>query len=145
MAHVFGPVPSRRLGLSLGVDPVVPKTCTMDCVYCELGPTTYRTVCRAPYVDVDEILSEVAGRLEERHRIDFITLSGSGEPTLNSDLDRLIDGIRHLTDLPIAVLTNGSLMTDAAVCAALAGADVVAPSLDAATPAASVAPRSRPG
>lgn len=136
MAHVFGPVPSRRLGLSLGVDPVVPKTCTMDCVYCELGPTTERTVCRAPYVDVDEILSELAGRLEERPRIDFVTLSGSGEPTLNSDLDRLIKGIRRLTDLPVAVLTNGSLMTDSAVCDALAGADVVAPSLDAVTPAA---------
>lgn len=136
MAHVFGPVPSRRLGLSLGVDPVVPKTCTMDCVYCELGPTTERTVCRAPYVDVDEILSELAERLEERPRIDFITLSGSGEPTLNSDLDHLIEGIRHLTDLPVAVLTNGSLMTDSAVCEAIGGADVVAPSLDAATQAA---------
>ena len=136
MAHIFGPVPSRRLGLSLGVDPVVPKVCTMDCVYCELGPTTERTVRRAPYVDVDGILSELAHRLEERPRIDFITLSGSGEPTLNSELDRLIKGIRHLTDLPVAVLTNGSLMTDLAVCDAIAAVDVVAPSLDAITQAA---------
>lgn len=131
MAHVFGPVPSRRLGFSLGVDPVVPKTCTMDCVYCELGPTTYRTVCRGPYVDVDDILSELSERLSGSQRIDFVTLSGSGEPTLNADLGRLIDGIRRLTDLPVAVLTNGSLMTDPAVCATLAGVEVVAPSLDA--------------
>jgi wyosine [tRNA(Phe)-imidazoG37] synthetase (radical SAM superfamily) len=105
----------------------------MDCVYCELGPTTERTVCRAPYVDVDEILSELAEKLDERPRIDFVTVSGSGEPTLNSDLDRLIAGIRRVTELPVAVLTNGSLMTDSAVCAALARADVVAPSLDAVT------------
>jgi wyosine [tRNA(Phe)-imidazoG37] synthetase (radical SAM superfamily) len=135
VAHVFGPVPSRRLGLSLGVDPVVPKTCTMDCVYCELGPTTARTVCRAPYVNVDEILGELAERLAEAPRIDFVTLSGSGEPTLNSDLDRLMTGIRRLTDLPVAVLTNGSLMTDSAVCDAIGVADVVAPSLDAASEA----------
>jgi wyosine [tRNA(Phe)-imidazoG37] synthetase (radical SAM superfamily) len=131
LAHVFGPVPSRRLGFSLGVDPVVPKTCTMDCVYCELGPTTYRTVCRAPYVDVDDVLLELSERLSESRRIDFVTLSGSGEPTLNVDLDRLVAGIRRLTDLPVAVLTNGSLMTDPAVCATLAGVEVVAPSLDA--------------
>lgn len=136
MAHVFGPVPSRRLGLSLGVDPVVPKTCTMDCVYCELGPTTLRTVRRALYVDVEEILRELAARLAEAPRIDFVTLSGSGEPTLNSDLDRLIAGIRRLTDHPIAVLTNGSLMTDSAVCDAVGAADIVAPSLDAASEAA---------
>lgn len=135
LAHIFGPVPSRRLGLSLGVDPVVPKTCTMDCVYCELGPTTERTVRRAPYVDVDAILAELAQRLAERPRIDFVTISGSGEPTLNSDLDRLMSGIRRLTDLPVAVLTNGSLMTDSAVCEVLTRADVVAPSLDAATQA----------
>lgn len=131
MRHVFGPVPSRRLGLSLGVDPVPPKTCTMDCVYCELGRTTDRTVCRAPYVDVDGILQELALCLDDDPRVDYITVSGSGEPTLNSDLDRLIVGIRRLADSPIAVLTNGSLMTDSFVCAALATADVVAPSLDA--------------
>lgn len=136
MAQVFGPVPSRRLGLSLGVDPVVPKTCTMDCVYCELGPTTDRTVLRAPYVDIDSILAELRGRLDERPRIDFVTISGSGEPTLNVDLDRLIAGIRRMTDLPIAVLTNGSLMTDSLVCECLGAVDVVAPSLDAATQAA---------
>jgi len=129
--HVFGPVPSRRLGFSLGVDPVVPKTCTMDCVYCELGPTTDRTVHRACYVEIDGILEELERRLSEPLRLDFVTLSGSGEPTLNAGIDRLIAGIRELTDTPIAVLTNGSLLTDPDVRSALQTADVVAPSLDA--------------
>ena len=129
--HVFGPVPSRRLGFSLGVDPVVPKTCTLDCVYCELGPTTNRTVLRKPYVSVDGILEELGARLAENPDLDFITLSGSGEPTLNSGLGRLIDGIKDMTNVPVAVLTNGTLLTDPEVRAALARADVVAPSLDA--------------
>ncbi len=134
MKHVFGPVPSRRLGLSLGVDPVVPKTCTMDCIYCELGPTTNKTVVRERYVDVDEILAELERHLRTCPVPDFVTLSGSGEPTLNVDLGRLIDGIRGLTDIPVAVLTNGSLMTDPEVRSALARAHVVAPSLDAVSP-----------
>lgn len=131
MKHVFGPVPSRRLGFSLGVDPVVPKTCTLDCVYCELGPTTECTVERKAYVPVDGILEELAARLAEGPDLDFITLSGSGEPTLNSDIGRLIDGIKAITDKPVAVLTNGTLLTDPGVREALARADVVAPSIDA--------------
>jgi wyosine [tRNA(Phe)-imidazoG37] synthetase (radical SAM superfamily) len=133
---VFGPVPSRRLGFSLGVDPVVPKTCTLDCVYCELGPTTDRTVTRRPYVPVDGILEELGRRLAEHPDLDHITLSGSGEPTLNSDIGCLIDGIKAMTDVPVAVLTNATLLTDPEVRAALAGADVVAPSLDAVSPEA---------
>ncbi|MEA3409682.1 MAG: radical SAM protein, partial [Candidatus Eisenbacteria bacterium] len=131
MKHVFGPVPSRRLGFSLGVDPVVPKTCTLDCIYCELGPTTNTTVERKPYVSIDGILEELGARLAEHPQLDFITVSGSGEPTLNSDIGRLIDGIKAMTDVPVAVLTNGTLLTDPDVRAALARADVVAPSLDA--------------
>ncbi len=129
--HVFGPVPSRRLGFSLGVDPLVPKICTMDCVYCELGPTTDCTVRRASYVPVDDILEELRAALAEPQRLDFVTLSGSGEPTLHAELDRLIAGIREVAKVPVAVLTNGSLFTDPAVRAAIAAADVVAPSLDA--------------
>ncbi|MFH1688846.1 MAG: radical SAM protein [Candidatus Eisenbacteria bacterium] len=136
MKHVFGPVPSRRLGFSLGVDPVVPKTCTLDCVYCELGPTTERTVTRRPYVPVDGILEELGARLEEHPELDFITLSGSGEPTLNSDIGKLIDGIKAMTDVPVAVLTNGTLLTDPDVRSALSRADVVAPSIDAVSRAA---------
>ncbi len=131
LKHVFGPVPSRRLGFSLGVDPVVPKTCTLDCIYCELGPTTSKTVERKPYVPVDGILEELEARLAENPELDFVTLSGSGEPTLNSDIGKLIDGIKAMTDVPVAVLTNGTLLTDPEVRAALARADVVAPSIDA--------------
>ena len=136
MKHVFGPVPSRRLGFSLGVDPVVPKTCTLDCVYCELGPTTDRTVTRRPYVPVDGILEELGARLAEHPDLDFITLSGSGEPTLNSDIGALIDGIKAMTEVPVAVLTNGTLLTDPDVRSALARADVVVPSVDAVSRAA---------
>lgn len=131
MKYVFGPVPSRRLGLSLGVDLVLPKTCTMDCVYCELGPTTNRTVKRAAYVDADDVLRELKERLSDHPKVDFVTISGSGEPTLNVELGDIVRGIRALTTSPIAVLTNGSLMTEAAVRADLATADVVAPSVDA--------------
>jgi wyosine [tRNA(Phe)-imidazoG37] synthetase (radical SAM superfamily) len=131
LKHVFGPVPSRRLGFSLGVDPLVPKTCTLDCVYCELGSTTERTVERKCYVPVDGILEELGERLAENPELDFVTVSGSGEPTLSSDLGQLIDGIKAMTDTPVAVLTNGTLLTDPEVRAALARADVVAPSLDA--------------
>ncbi len=131
MKHVFGPVPSRRLGFSLGVDPLVPKTCTLDCVYCELGPTTDRTICRGCFVPTATILDELAERLAENPKLDFVTLSGSGEPTLSSELGSLIEGIRRLTDTPVAVLTNGTLMTDPEVRAELGLADVVAPSLDA--------------
>lgn len=134
--HVFGPVPSRRLGLSLGVDLVVPKTCSMDCIYCELGPTTGTTVCRSCPVDVDEVVGEVKAVLRERPRVDYVTLSGSGEPTLNSRLEDVIRSIRGVTGAPVAVLTNASLMTDPAVCSALDLADVVLPSLDAVSPEA---------
>jgi len=136
LKHIFGPVPSRRLGFSLGVDLVAPKTCTMDCIYCELGPTTDKTVCRSCPVDVDEVLRELEGVLREHPRVDYVTLSGSGEPTLNSRMDDVIRGIRRITSAPVAVLTNASLMTDPGVCAALDLADVVLPSLDAVSPRA---------
>lgn len=131
MKHVFGPVPSRRLGLSLGIDIIVPKTCTMDCVYCELGPTTNRTVERVCFVDVDEVMRELEDRLRESPAIDFVTFSGSGEPTLNADFRRAVAAVRSLTDAPVAVLTNGSLVTDPDVRAGFEMADVVAPSVDA--------------
>ncbi|MBM3306838.1 MAG: radical SAM protein [Candidatus Eisenbacteria bacterium] len=134
MRYVFGPVPSRRLGHSLGVDLVTPKTCSMDCIYCECGPTTELTVRRACQVDPDTALSELSEVLAGHPRVDYVTLSGSGEPTLNARLDDVIRGVRALTTAPVAVLTNGSLMTDDAVCAALDLADVVLPSLDAVSP-----------
>ncbi len=134
-SRIFGPVPSRRLGFSLGVDLVPFKTCTLDCVYCQLGSTGKTTCRRGEYAPVDEVLAELEGKLEEGGRIDWITLSGSGEPTLNSELGRLIPRIKNLTPIPVAVLTNGTLLGLPEVRAALAAADLVVPSLDAGTEA----------
>jgi wyosine [tRNA(Phe)-imidazoG37] synthetase (radical SAM superfamily) len=128
-SHVFGPVPSRRLGRSLGVDLVPFKTCTFDCVYCQLGRTTCKTTQRREWVPLNEVLRDVAANLDTEP--DFITLSGSGEPPLFSPLNELIFGIKDLTSVPVAVLTNGALLWIPEVRAALAAADLVAPSLDA--------------
>jgi wyosine [tRNA(Phe)-imidazoG37] synthetase (radical SAM superfamily) len=130
-SHVFGPIHSRRLGLSLGVDLVPFKTCTFDCVYCQLGRTINKTLCRKEYVPVNDVLSELECTLKKGPRPDFITISGSGEPTLHSGLKDIIMGIRAITSLPVAVLTNGSLFNDKDVREACSLADVVLPSLDA--------------
>jgi len=130
-SHVFGPVPSRRLGLSLGIDLVPFKTCTFDCVYCQLGHTTHKTLQQAEYVPVGEILDDLKMALRKTPKPDFITLSGSGEPTLHSEIGAIIAGARAITALPVAVLTNGSLLNDEKVRAGCSLADVVLPSLDA--------------
>jgi len=129
---VFGPVPSRRLGMSLGLDLVLPKTCSLDCVYCELGPTTNLTSQRAVYRDPEAILAELAQRLGELETPpDFITLAGSGEPTLHSELGAILRRVRELSPARRAVLTNATLVGDPAVRAALGEADLLVPSLDA--------------
>jgi len=129
--YIFGPVPSRRLGRSLGVDLVPFKTCTYDCVYCQLGCTTVRTLERKEYVPIGEVFAELDRKLAEGDSPDYVTLAGSGEPTLHSRLGELVAGIKQWTRIPLAVLTNGSLLWDAAVRRGLAEADVVIPSLDA--------------
>jgi len=129
--YLFGPVPSRRLGLSLGVDIVPFKTCTLDCVYCQLGGTTDKSIERKEYVPIEPVLAELKDRLAEGLQADFITLSGSGEPTLNSRLGELIDAIKKITSIPVAVLTNGTLLCEPQVRADCAKADLVVPSLDA--------------
>ena len=129
MSYVFGPVPSRRLGRSLGVDLVPFKTCSYDCIYCQLGCTTNKTTERKVWVPIDEVLEDLAEKLDTQP--DYITLSGSGEPTLHADIGPLIERIHGMTDVPVAVLTNGSLLAQPEVCAAVAAADLVVPSLDA--------------
>ncbi|MBN2352447.1 MAG: radical SAM protein [Spirochaetales bacterium] len=129
--HIFGPVPSRRLGYSLGVDLVPFKTCSYDCVYCQLGRTTEKTAARREYVPTAEAIRELEQKLREPGKVDFVTFSGSGEPTLHSGLGELIRAAKRLTDVPVAVLTNGSLLCDADVREALAPADLIIPSLDA--------------
>jgi len=129
--HVYGPVPSRRLGRSLGIDLVPFKTCTYDCVYCQLGRTTKKTIKRKEYVSVDDILIELKQKLATDDIPDYISLAGSGEPTLNSGIGDLIVKIKDLSDIPVAVLTNGSLLWMREVQDALLAADLVLPSLDA--------------
>lgn len=131
LKHIYGPVPSRRLGRSLGIDLVPFKTCTYDCVYCQLGRTTNKTLERKEYVANCDILAELKEKLTRGATFDYISLAGSGEPTLNSGINELILQIRKLTDIPIAVLTNGSLLWMPEVRDALLGADLVLPSLDA--------------
>jgi len=129
--YFYGPVPSRRLGRSYGVDIVPFKVCTLDCVYCQLGKTTDRTIKRKDYGPVEPILAELRETLAEGLEADFITIAGSGEPTLNSRLGELIDGIKKVTDIPVAILTNGTLLYKEDVRADCANADVLMPSLDA--------------
>jgi wyosine [tRNA(Phe)-imidazoG37] synthetase (radical SAM superfamily) len=128
--HVFGPVPSRRLGRSLGVDLVPHKTCTYDCLYCQIGRTTAQVLERAEFVPLEAVLDEVKRKLRTGADPDYVTLSGSGEPTLYSRLGELIAGLKSL-GAPVAVLTNGSLLWQEGVAAAVAGADLACPSLDA--------------
>jgi wyosine [tRNA(Phe)-imidazoG37] synthetase (radical SAM superfamily) len=131
MSHLFGPVPSRRLGLSLGVDLVPPKTCTFDCLYCEVGRTTHLTRRRQPH-RVREISRELEDYLATPPAaLDYVTMAGSGEPTLNLGIREIIAAVKSLTDTPVAVLTNGSLFYLPEVRAEVAGADVILPSLDA--------------
>ena len=129
MKHVFGPVPSRRLGRSLGIDVVPFKTCTYDCIYCQLGKTTDKSIERRPYVSPSDVLEEVKEKLVLKP--DYITLSGSGEPTLCTNLGGFIDSIRAITNVPVAVLTNGSLLWQDEVRQELSAANLIVPSLDA--------------
>lgn len=134
--YLFGPVPSRRLGMSLGVDLVPRKVCSLDCVYCEVGKTTRLTTRRMEYILFDKVRDELLHFFERSPDPDYITFSGSGEPTLNirlGDVIRLIKDIKP--GLPVAVLTNGTLLSDKAVREELKRADLVLPSLDAATKA----------
>jgi len=128
---VFGPVPSRRLGRSLGVDMVPPKTCTFDCRYCQLGPTTHLTSERRRYGPVDAVVAAVTERLADDCCPDVVTLGGSGEPTLSLDLGAVLERLSPVVEAPLAVLTNGSLLSREDVRRELAHADIVLPSLDA--------------
>jgi wyosine [tRNA(Phe)-imidazoG37] synthetase (radical SAM superfamily) len=127
--HIFGPVPSRRLGRSLGIDLVPHKTCTYDCLYCQVGRTTEKTIKRQRWVSIDEIIAELKTKLSTKP--DYITLSGSGEPTLFEGCDKLIARIKRVVDTPVAVITNGSLLFMPEVRKELLSADLVIPSLDA--------------
>ncbi len=130
--YLFGPVPSRRLGMSLGVDLIPKKVCSLDCVYCEVGKTTKLTIERKEYVLYDKVIAELQEFMKDKPELDFITFSGSGEPTLNSRIGDVLKFIKeNYPEIKIAVLTNGTLLYDKNVRNELMQADVILPSLDA--------------
>jgi len=133
MKHVFGPVPSRRLGQSLGIDPIPFKTCNWNCVYCQLGRTTPLTDVRLDYFPPGEIVGEVRASLlaHPPGEIDWVTFVGSGEPTLHRSLGWMIRQVKGMTSIPVAVITNGSLLSQPEVREELLAADAVLPTLDA--------------
>lgn len=133
-SHIFGPVPSRRLGVSLGVDLVPPKTCQLNCIYCECGATTHLTTDRRAYVPYQPVVDELQDYLSSHAAPDVVTFSGAGEPTLNSEIGRIVAFLK--SGFPTqrnAVLTNCACFSDAELRAELVDADIVIPSLDAAS------------
>lgn len=132
--YLFGPVPSRRLGMSLGIDLVPHKVCSLDCVYCEVGKTTKLTNQRLEYIPYDKVVEELKQFMSSNPTIDFMTFSGSGEPTLNSRIGDVLTFVKtEYPDVKTAVLTNGTLLWDKNVRKELLKADVILPSLDAAS------------
>ncbi len=131
--YLFGPVASRRLGLSLGVDMIPAKVCSLNCVYCESGATTRATLERREYIPTEAIIGELDTYLRDRPPLDVVTFSGAGEPTLHSGIGRVIEFIKkQYPDYRVALLTNATLFPDAAVRAELLALNLVIPSLDAA-------------
>lgn len=130
LKYVFGPVPSRRLGHSLGVSPIIKKACNYSCIYCQLGRTDKMTNTRKEFFPVKDILNEFREYLKDEQKFDVVSIVGEGEPTLYSKLGELIRGLKSLTDKPVAVITNSALMGDPDVRAELMEADIVLPSLD---------------
>jgi wyosine [tRNA(Phe)-imidazoG37] synthetase (radical SAM superfamily) len=138
MKYIYGPVKSRRLGLSLGITLTPCKICSFDCVYCQLGKTTFKTPEIKEYIKAGEIIQELAiwvqNNPEAARSLNYITFSGAGEPTLNSKIGQLIAEIKKITPVPIAVITNASLLNNPEVRKAISLADLIIPSLDAASP-----------
>jgi len=131
MNYVYGPVPSRRLGSSLGISPIPKKACNYSCIYCQLGRTDRMTNTRKLYYPVEEILDEFTAMMKNGVDFDVVTIVGEGEPTLYLGLGELIQGIKQKTDKPVAVITNGALFYDEQLRKELYSADIVLPTMDA--------------
>ena len=130
--HLFGPVPSRRLGISLGVDLVPHKVCSLNCVYCEVGRTTNLTIERNEYVPLQDILNELKHYLDQKPELDYITFSGAGEPLLHNGIGKVITFIKeNYPQYKLALLTNSTLLYDENVRNEILGIDLLLPSLDA--------------
>jgi len=137
MKYLYGPIKSRRLGVSLGINLTPPKTCSFDCVYCQLGKTSNLTILRSEYIKLSGIIEELREWFESHKKdltaIDYITLSGSGEPTLNTKIADLISQLKEFSPVKIAVITNASLLADESLRREISGVDLIVPSLDAVT------------
>ncbi|MDD2751729.1 MAG: radical SAM protein [Candidatus Omnitrophica bacterium] len=137
MKYIYGPVSSRRLGLSLGLSLTPYKVCSFDCLYCQLGRTTQVTLEKKDYIPIEEIIEELKSWFlhnpQQAQELKFITFSGSGEPTLNINIGKLIQEIKKIAPVPVAVITNASLLSEGAVRQAILEADLIVPSLDAVT------------
>ncbi len=130
--YLFGPVISRRLGISLGIDLVPFKTCSLDCIYCECGGTTKLTLERKEYIPTEDVIKEINDYLKNKPKLDYITFSGSGEPTLHTGLSKIIMFIKtKFPEYKTALLTNGTLLYDKKLQTEIRDIDVVLPSLDA--------------
>ncbi|MDD5729935.1 MAG: radical SAM protein [Candidatus Omnitrophica bacterium] len=137
MKYIYGPLKSRRLGLSLGISLTPYKICSFDCIYCQLGATTARTSERKEYVNIEEISAELKSWFQnnpqEAKNLGFVTISGSGEPLLNIKIGQLISEIKKTTAVPVAIITNASLLGEQKARCDILLADLIIPSLDAAT------------
>ena len=130
--HLFGPVPSRRLGISLGVDLVPHKVCSLNCIYCEVGRTTNLTIERKEYIPLNDILTELKDYLNNKPELDYITFSGAGEPLLHNGIGKIITFIKeYYPQYKLALLTNSTLLYDENVRKDILGIDLLLPSLDA--------------
>ncbi len=138
MKYIYGPLKSRRLGLSLGITLTPYKICSFNCVYCQLGKSIQTTSERREYLPIQEIINElklwIQNNSQEAQNLNYITFSGSGEPTLNIKIGEFITEIKKITAVPVAIITNASLLNVALVRQALLSADLIIPSLDAVTP-----------
>lgn len=138
MKYIYGPVNSRRLGLSLGLSLTPYKVCDFDCLYCQLGETTQLTKERKEYIDIREVAGELKLWLQNNEEatksLSYVTISGSGEPTLNIKIGELIGEVRKLTAAKVAVITNASLLGEVEVRRAVCAADLIVPSLDSVIP-----------
>lgn len=130
LKYIFGPVPSRRLGKSLGISPIPRKTCNYSCIYCQLGRTDKLTGERKEFFPLKDIINEFKEYLKESFDFDVVTIVGEGEPTLYSKLGELIKEVKKITDKPVAVITNGALLSSKEVRDELMNADIVLPSID---------------
>ncbi|MBU0504133.1 MAG: radical SAM protein [Candidatus Omnitrophota bacterium] len=135
MKYIYGPVNSRRLGLSLGINLTPYKICSFNCIYCQLGKTTDKTIERKEYFKAQDIIEELKNWIQnnpgEADKINYVTFSGSGEPTLNINIGYLIRQIKSITNIKIAVITNASLLNSLLIRQELMSADLIIPSLDA--------------